>query len=580
MGGGRIAAAKRALVVMLRSLPAKDSLFQVASFGNACTLFWEEGGRPYNQATLDDATQHVDSMDANYGGTEIRGALQRCFETRKTDRPTSVFVLTDGQAWDLDGVFKEVKDAVARAPVQAYLRVFVLGIGNSASTAMCEGISRVGNGTCMMVGEQEMNFTGKIARMLKAACSPMITNIEVDWGVPSVEADAATDEDDAFVIVSEEEDLRDVEEKGKGKELSLFDETLDPLQMDMQPAPPPPEVVLPPFPPVQQSPFKIRTLNPGNRVHIYAILQGKTVPKTVTLSGLTEDGSEIKLSVPVTLSNLPNTPDSPPAIHALAARKIIQDVEDGQHAISTAAPDDTDLLARTVKACIVRLAKTYSISSSQTSFVAVDIDYPTVDVDYPTVDAHLPTDAPLNADGSPKRPMNAFMIFARSRRPQVSAENQSMRTGDVSKILSQEWKTMSPADRQAYTAQASQLKQGFDAKYPDYVYRRRPNNTRKHRQLAPSTGGTVYGDMDDEAESGFDAEAFLLLPNSAPLAYSDPTLSAPPTCVAVQHCDDAASKETQYLRRQCHSCKTTDPPSWRRSTLNPGKNRMQQMRVI
>ncbi|KAI0082505.1 hypothetical protein K474DRAFT_1633739 [Panus rudis PR-1116 ss-1] len=39
----------------------------------------------------------------------------------------------------------------------------------------------------------------------------------------------------------------------------------------------------------------------------------------------------------------------------------------------------------------------------------------------------------------------------------------------------------------------------------------------------------------------------------------------------VQYTDDAASKETQYLRRRCYNCHTTEPPSWRRSTLNPGK---------
>jgi GATA-binding protein len=39
----------------------------------------------------------------------------------------------------------------------------------------------------------------------------------------------------------------------------------------------------------------------------------------------------------------------------------------------------------------------------------------------------------------------------------------------------------------------------------------------------------------------------------------------------VQHTDDAASKETQYLRRRCFNCSQTEPPSWRRSTLNPGK---------
>jgi hypothetical protein len=58
-------------------------------------------------------------------------------------------------------------------------------------------------------------------------------------------------------------------------------------------------------------------------------------------------------------------------------------------------------------------------------------------------DPHMAlTSQTLNADGTPKRPMNAFMIFARKRRPQISAANQMMRTGDISKILSKEWNTM------------------------------------------------------------------------------------------------------------------------------------------
>lgn len=52
------------------------------------------------------------------------------------------------------------------------------------------------------------------------------------------------------------------------------------------------------------------------------------------------------------------------------------------------------------------------------------------------------TSQALNSDGTPRRPMNAFMIFARRRRPQVSAANQTMRTGDISKILSKEWNSM------------------------------------------------------------------------------------------------------------------------------------------
>ena len=50
-----------------------------------------------------------------------------------------------------------------------------------------------------------------------------------------------------------------------------------------------------------------------------------------------------------------------------------------------------------------------------------------------------------------------------------------------------------------------------------------------------------------------------------------PYLPPPHNNLPVQHTDDAASKETQYLRRRCFNCHTTEPPSWRRSTLNPGK---------
>lgn len=91
----------------------------------------------------------------------------------------------------------------------------------------------------------------------------------------------------------------------------------------------------------------------------------------------------------------------------------------------------------------------------------------------------------LNADGTPKRPMNAFMIFARKRRPEVSAANQMMRTGEISKILSKEWNAMDITQKQFYLDQAKRLKDTFNSKYPDYVYRRRPNNSRKKRRTDP-----------------------------------------------------------------------------------------------
>ncbi|KAI0638457.1 hypothetical protein C8Q77DRAFT_1215256 [Trametes polyzona] len=69
----------------------------------------------------------------------------------------------------------------------------------------------------------------------------------------------------------------------------------------------------------------------------------------------------------------------------------------------------------------------------------------------------------------------------------------------------------------------------------------------------------------------------VIVPSQTPWSRPSSAGMPPLPCLSphaglmVQHTDDAASKETQYLRRRCFNCHTTEPPSWRRSTLNPGK---------
>jgi hypothetical protein len=85
--------------------------------------------------------------------------------------------------------------------------------------------------------------------------------------------------------------------------------------------------------------------------------------------------------------------------------------------------------------------------------------------------------------------MNAFMIFARKRRPEVAADNPNLRTGEISKLLSSEWKTIDNESKQFYLTKAKELKENFTSIFPTYVYKRRPNNSRKRRK----TEETGYG---------------------------------------------------------------------------------------
>ncbi|KAH7330565.1 hypothetical protein B0J17DRAFT_156442 [Rhizoctonia solani] len=117
----------------------------------------------------------------------------------------------------------------------------------------------------------------------------------------------------------------------------------------------------------------------------------------------------------------------------------------------------------------------------------------------------------LNSDGTPKRPMNAFMIFARKRRPMVlvSSEQPTMRTGEISKILSKEWSEMGKEDKQFYLDQAKKLKDTFNTRWPDYVYRRRPNNSRKRRKVGGTSDAGPARSHDAANNSDGHAEAFV-----------------------------------------------------------------------
>ncbi|KAM6496143.1 hypothetical protein JOM56_008849 [Amanita muscaria] len=101
--------------------------------------------------------------------------------------------------------------------------------------------------------------------------------------------------------------------------------------------------------------------------------------------------------------------------------------------------------------------------------------------------------------------------------------------------------------------------------------------------LAPSMNSSPHSGFRDYAEAGHikledGANASMLVASQTAFyrTMNSPTchtlgVSYLPTGHPVHHTDDAASKETQYLRRRCFNCHTTEPPSWRRSTLNPGK---------
>ncbi|KAH8828758.1 hypothetical protein DL96DRAFT_1554451 [Flagelloscypha sp. PMI_526] len=382
MTGPGINLVKEALVVLLRGLPSKGTQFNIVSFGSCCTKFWESS-QAYTQSNLETATSHIDSMKADYGGTEIAYALDLVFSSLSTplSKPVAVFLLTDGGAWDVAGCVAKTKNAMAQqATKENFLRVFTVGIGKGASTDTCDNIAKAGGAISVYVGPNEP-VVGKCARLVRAARTPPIQDLQIFW--TGEDPNTSSDDDDDFELVE-----GDTEAPVETTSSAAFGATAAPATislfdgdtMDNQEVGPAliPAIRLSPPSTIQQAPIQPQSLFPGTRSQLYAIVAKKEArfPHTIKVRGtVTTTGAIVELDVPIcTLSQSQESHFD--FLHILAAKALISDRENQIHdfspSIASSFKNNNELRDAYLKADIIRLGVKYGLSSRHTSFVAID----------------------------------------------------------------------------------------------------------------------------------------------------------------------------------------------------------------
>src|SRR5207253_2678124 len=85
MSGSGITLVKQALQVFLKSLPVGVK-FNICSFGSNYSFLWRKS-KTYSQHTLNEAVRHVETFDANFGGTEMFQPLKATIDQRYKDIP-------------------------------------------------------------------------------------------------------------------------------------------------------------------------------------------------------------------------------------------------------------------------------------------------------------------------------------------------------------------------------------------------------------------------------------------------------------------------------------------------------------
>ncbi|KAK0302684.1 hypothetical protein LTR91_003124 [Friedmanniomyces endolithicus] len=409
MGGPKNASLQKALLVFLKSLPL-GVRFNICAFGTEHTFLWPRS-QVYSAANLQRAVEFVGTFQAAYGGTEILKPLITAFQQRLSDLPLEVILLTDGQVWREEEVFRFIDQQIRGKGVDA--RVFALGIGDGVSHSLVEGVARAGRGSAQFVagGEERTGVEGKVVRMLRGALYAHTRDyrLEVVYAEEEEEkvehgrvVSSAEEMEDDFELVEKsdgsfqiDEDTSEVpatDDTNEKPAASFFDPTaiLDaPIASSQLPVNR--YAHLPPvtLPPLLQAPAIIPPLFPFNRTTLYLLLGPETPQKRISAILLRATSAQGPLELRIPVDYLASSGKAAvPTVHQLAARKAIQDLEAGGGWLSTATTPATDsagfggpevaikerypsrfdeLLEREA----VRLGTKFQVAGKWTSFVAV-----------------------------------------------------------------------------------------------------------------------------------------------------------------------------------------------------------------
>lgn len=142
-GPARIDYAAAAANIWLQALP-KGCIFNVIKFGTDFKVLRKRDYLEKNAMNIELAQEFINKKD-NMGGTNLYDVLEHVYSDRRVERELKLLIITDGEA---NGV-NRMKALVADH--SCWAKVFTIGVGQGASSALVKGLAVSGKGEYEMI---------------------------------------------------------------------------------------------------------------------------------------------------------------------------------------------------------------------------------------------------------------------------------------------------------------------------------------------------------------------------------------------------------------------------------------------